>query len=388
LNAAIFIGALLVVIMVHEAGHFFTAKAFDFKATKFFLGFGPTLWSIRRGETEYGIKAIPAGGFVKIIGMNPYEEVPAEDVPRSYPSKPRWQRALVLMAGPATHWPVAFLILLVVGMTIGAPTGRPTTEVGDVTVQIAGVDTPASQLGLQPDDRIVAIDGTKAESWDFVSDYIRSHAGQEVTFEIQRNGETRETSARLGTVIFAESGEPVEYALPGEAIRSLRPGEEKGGFVGIAPKEEFRALGLLDAAKESADTTWFFTTQSVKGVGSIFTQVIDGSLWRALSAEGPRGIDEGPTGIVGITQLAGSAEYFELWSLIAGLTIFVGLMNLLPLPPLDGGHLLVVAYESITRRAVDMRKLIPVAAAVLSFFIVLSLMVLYLDLARPIKLPG
>src|ERR687895_1916200 len=124
-----FVVALLVVVMVHEAGHFLVAKAFDFKATKFFVGFGPTLWSFHRGETEYGIKALPLGGFVKIVGMNPYEEVPPEDQPRAYPNKPIWQRALLLVAGSATHWVVAFIILLITAMTIGFPTGSATNEV-------------------------------------------------------------------------------------------------------------------------------------------------------------------------------------------------------------------------------------------------------------------
>src|SRR5918992_5714439 len=122
--------------MIHEAGHFTVAKAFGFKATKFFVGFGPRIWSVTRGETEYGIAAIPAGGFVKIVGMNPYEEVSPEDVPRSYPNKPRWQRALLLVAGSATHWVVAFVLLAITAMTIGFPTGRATNEVASIETRL------------------------------------------------------------------------------------------------------------------------------------------------------------------------------------------------------------------------------------------------------------
>lgn len=123
-GVVLFIVAILVVVMIHEAGHFLTAKLFNFKATQFFVGFGPTVWSFKKGETEYGIKALPLGGFVKILGMNPYEEISPEDEHRSYPNKPAWQRAIVLLAGSATHWVVAFVLLVVASMTIGFPTGR------------------------------------------------------------------------------------------------------------------------------------------------------------------------------------------------------------------------------------------------------------------------
>src|SRR5918992_4345035 len=143
MNVAIFIAALAVVIMIHESGHFMTAKWFDFKATKFFFGFGPTVWSVTRGETEYGVKALPLGGFIKIIGMNPYEEVAPEDQPRSYPNKPRWQRAIMIAAGPATHWPLAFVILAITAMTIGFPTGEATNVISIVETRIDGKSTPA-----------------------------------------------------------------------------------------------------------------------------------------------------------------------------------------------------------------------------------------------------
>src|SRR5919106_2539157 len=129
----IFIVGILVVVMIHESGHFLMAKLFDFKATKFFVGFGPTLWSTQRGETEYGVKALPLGGFVKIVGMNPYEEVAPEDESRSYPNKPKWQRALVLVAGSATHWVVAFVLLVFAAIAIGFPTGDATTVIESVT---------------------------------------------------------------------------------------------------------------------------------------------------------------------------------------------------------------------------------------------------------------
>jgi membrane-associated protease RseP (regulator of RpoE activity) len=387
MNIFIFIAALLVVVMIHEAGHFFTAKLFDFKATKFFVGFGPTVWSVKRGETEYGVKALPLGGFVKIIGMNPYEKVAPEDEARSYPYKPRWQRAIVLVAGSATHWLVAFVVLVATAMTIGYPTNRPTTEIEGLTTRIGGSVTPAADLGLEPGDRIVGIDGARADDWAEVSRYIKSHAGKGVVLKVERDGRTETLTARLGTAIFDESGDVVAYAPPGDDVRAPRDGETAGGFLGISPRPEYRKEGFIGALGEGAATTWQFTRASFLGIGNVFGQVFDGSLFDALTGEGPRRIEDSPCGIVCATQIAGRSEPFYLVNLIVGFTIFVGLMNLLPLPPLDGGHLAVVAYEAVTKKRVDVRRLIPVATAVISFFIVLFLAVLYLDLARPIELP-
>lgn len=386
----IFIAAILVVVMVHESGHFFVAKAFGFKATKYFLGFGPTLWSTTKGETEYGVKLLPLGGFVKIIGMNPYEEIAPEDKPRAYTSKPRWQRALVILAGPATHFVVAFVILLVVSMTMGFPTGDVTTEVSGLTTMLDDQATPASELGLEVGDRIVGVNGQEETDWDKVSAFIRSHPGEEVTFTIESDGELEDRSVRLGSAVFGPEGVR-DYATDASALREPEEGEEVGGFLGISPSPEFETQGLVGGMGQAADFTWLTTKGAFLGIGETFNMVFGGELWDALTGSGERDVNEGPLGIVGASKLASesisSGNPLFLVELIVGFTIFVGLMNLLPLPPLDGGHLAVLAYESIFRREVDVRKLIPIAAAVISFFVVLFIAVLYLDLARPIRVP-
>lgn len=383
----IFIVGILVVVMIHESGHFLMAKLFDFKATKFFVGFGPTLWSTQKGETEYGVKALPLGGFVKIIGMNPYEEIAPEDQTRSYPNKPKWQRALVLVAGSATHWVVAFVLLFVMFAFIGEPSGPPTTEIASVSAQ-----SPASLAGFEAGDTVVRISGAEADSWNEISDYIKGHAGEETTFDVERNGEVIEIDATIGRAIFDRQGNVGPYSIEGEDLRATRPGETEQGFLGIAPQRTVIHQGVAEALGSAGEATWQGTVGSVKGIGEVFSQVRPGGkLWDALGGSGERGISEGPLGIVGAGRLAGESaqqgRYFELLGLIVGFTIFVGIMNLLPLPPLDGGHLAVVAWEAITGKRVDIRKLIPVAAAVISFFVLLFLAVLYLDLARPIKIP-
>ncbi|HEX2057193.1 MAG TPA: site-2 protease family protein [Actinomycetota bacterium] len=383
--------AILAVIMIHEAGHFLAAKLFDFKATKFFLGFGPTLWSFRRGETEYGVKAIPAGGFVKIVGMNPYEEVPAEDAARSYPNKPRWQRAIVLLAGPATHWAVAFLLLVVTLMTIGIQTDQPTNQVNAISVRTQGSTerTAAAEAGIRPDDRIVAIDGRRTDEWEEISSFIRTHPDEEATLTIERDGQERTVDVHFGTAIFNRAGDVVAYAAPGDDVREPRPGEEVAGFLGVEPAVYYDKKGFFGATAEAGKLVGEWTVASFVGIGRIFATVFNGDLLREVTSSGEREITpDSAVGIVGFVQLAGDifalGRLFDLMSLIAQFTIFVGLMNLLPLPPLDGGHLAVVGYEAVTGERVDVRRLIPLAAAVIAFFLVLFVAVLYLDLFRPL----
>src|SRR2546426_4995759 len=158
LGVIVFIVAILVVVLVHESGHFFTAKWFGIKVQEFFVGFGPRLWSTRRGETEYGVKALPLGGYVRIAGMNPYEEVSPEEYPRTFGAKPAWQRALVIVAGPATHFVVAFLCFALWLGLVGRPVAKDPI-VAEVAQTLDGAVTPAAHAGLRPGDRDLWITG-------------------------------------------------------------------------------------------------------------------------------------------------------------------------------------------------------------------------------------
>jgi membrane-associated protease RseP (regulator of RpoE activity) len=385
-GVVVFVASILVVVMVHETGHFVVAKAFDFKATRFFLGFGPTIWSFRRGETEYGVKALPLGGFVKISGMNPYEDVPPEDRQRSYPNKPRWQRALVLGAGSATHWLLVFTVLVPTLMIIGLP-----SRIASNKLYSLQAESPAASAGLEPGDRIVGVGGVETESWPRIRSYIRDHAGERAVFTVVRDGAERDVAVRLWWAIYDGRGRLVAFGPARADLRQPRPGEQLVGFLGVSPEPTYETSSLAEALGGAARRTWLYTRLSVRGIGEVFAQVVDGRLWDALAGEGRRAPGEGPLGVVGASRLAeetvARGQYLALIELMCSFTIFVGLMNLLPLPPLDGGHLAVVAYEAVTKRTVDLRKLIPLAAAVISFFVLLFLAVLYLDLARPIKVP-
>jgi membrane-associated protease RseP (regulator of RpoE activity) len=231
LGVILFIVAILIVVMIHEGGHLIAAKLFGFKATKFFVGFGPPLWSFKKGETEYGIAAIPAGGFVKIVGMNPYEEVPEEDQPRSYPNKPAWQRAIVLVAGSATHWVVAFVILVVTTMTIGFPTNQGTNEVALVEQEVQGETAPAAAAGLKAGDVIVAINGEETQDWNDTRAAIRATApGETLDLTVLRGEEELDLTARLGEATFSSEGELLDYRS-GSSRRFLErlDGRGRGG---------------------------------------------------------------------------------------------------------------------------------------------------------------
>ncbi len=165
LGVLVFAVSLLIVVMIHESGHFFTAKVFKIKVEEFFVGFGPRLWSIRRGETEYGVKALPFGGYVRIAGMNPFQEVTPEEYPRTFAAKPIWQRGVVIATGPITHFVMAIVFLSIFFMAIGVRT--PTRPIIDeVQSQLDGRPSPAALAGLRQGDEVVAVDGRPVGNLD------------------------------------------------------------------------------------------------------------------------------------------------------------------------------------------------------------------------------
>ena len=182
----LFAVALLGVVVIHESGHFFMAKIFGIKVEEFFVGFGPRIWSTRRGETEYGVKALPFGGYVRIAGMNPFQEPEAHEFRRTFGAKPIWQRALVIFAGPVTHFVMAVIFLIVFFATIGVPTASKPVIDG-VQATLEGQASPAASAGLRAGDQIIAIDGERVGSTDRFIAYTRSHVGQPIALTVRRD---------------------------------------------------------------------------------------------------------------------------------------------------------------------------------------------------------
>ena len=202
---------LLASIMLHEAGHFATAKMFGMKATQFFIGFGRTIWSRHKGETEYGVKAIPAGGFVKIVGMTDLEDVDPADEPRSFRRRPGWQRIIVLAAGSFMHFVLALVLLFIVAAGIGLETASAGTTVGTVESCVPANVTsgcvkgdpasPATQAGVKVGDRIVSIGGIRVNSWSQMGKAIRSQQiGHEVPVVVDRRGKLVTLHATLASL--------------------------------------------------------------------------------------------------------------------------------------------------------------------------------------------
>jgi membrane-associated protease RseP (regulator of RpoE activity) len=368
LGVLIFVAAILVVILVHESGHFFAARAFRIKVEEFFVGFGPRLWSVRRGETEYGLKALPFGGYVRIAGMNPFQELRPEDVPRSYGAKPIWQRAVVIAAGPVTHFLMAVVFLALFFAAIGVhDLTRPV--IAEVEPTLGGRVSPAAAAGLRPGDEVVAVDGRPVGSIDALVRTTRRRVGEPLTLTVRRAGRTLEVRAT-----------PVLAEVEGRRVGRL------GVVLGAARERLNPALALGRAALR----TGLLIRGMVLQLENVFGPRGLSRIGELLTGASPRRPTD-PTGIVGGARLASEAVRAGAWDylfeLLVVFNVFIGIINLVPLPPLDGGHLAVLGYEKLFRRRLDLRKLVPISALVTAFLVVLALSVTYIDIVAPLPNP-
>jgi membrane-associated protease RseP (regulator of RpoE activity) len=373
----LFIVSVIVVIMFHEFGHFATAKAFGMKCEKFFLGFGPTLWSVQKGETEYGVKAIPAGGFVKITGMSRYEEIDPADAGRTFHEQPAWQRAIVLSAGSATHFVVAFALLFGALAFIGLGSQQATNQ-----VDLVSEGSPAAEAGLAEGDAITAVAGVPTPDFQAVRDAVVTRGGETVTLTVERGGEVLEV--------------PV-------AIAERTPAGEEAGFLGVGPEvliSDPEPMGVGPAFSETVAgdlSLWHLTRETMLGLVRALSPAGIAAWLETVPGDTPRSA-EGPVSLVGIGQavnaLGGQGDIFAILIILASLNVVLGVLNMLPLPPLDGGHLAVLAVEQGVNGArrlrgrqagwtLDPARLTPIALAVIMFFVVLSLTALYVDIVKP-----
>ena len=365
--------ALVLFIVAHEAGHYFAAKATGMKVTEFFLGFGPRIWSFKRGETEYGIKPIPFGAYVKVIGMSSIDEVDPEDEHRTYRSKPFWAKSFVVLSGVAANFLIAYLIFFGLALTQGQPVvvdGQlvETTTIGSVVIEDEnGAPTTAAELGLEPSDTIVAIDGRSTPEWEDLVAALESRAGDVIDVTVQRGSEELVLSGELGTRV-----------VEGEAR----------GFLGISPAPLTEQLSVTEAVVDAG-------SQFVEGVR--FTFISFGRLLQFDSLGQLFGgifggeVDDEvrPVSLVGVVQIGAQADevgFATIALILAIINVVLGIINGLPLFPLDGGHFAVALYEKISGRTADVRKLIPVAVVVIAFISIFGLAAIILDLVDPINL--
>jgi membrane-associated protease RseP (regulator of RpoE activity) len=302
---------------------------------------------------------------VKIAGMDPFKPVPPEDVPRSYGAKPKWQRALVIAAGPGTHFLVAVVLFALAFMFVGdASTTKPI--VADVVPTLHGETAPAAAAGLEPGDQIVAVGDVRDPTRDQLGTYTTSHIGMPIPYTILRDGHLVHSTMT-----------PVSWRLDGSVIGRIGIvlGPEKLGVPGALT----RGVGAVGAAAKD----------TVTQIGRVFGPEGIGRIVKVLFTSAPREASD-PTSVVGIGRAVGEAARQSglgvLLFTLAFVTVFVGLLNLVPLPPFDGGHLAVLVIEKVRGRSIDMRRLIPVSAVVISFLVLFVGMTVLLDLTKPLPL--
>jgi membrane-associated protease RseP (regulator of RpoE activity) len=425
LGIVLFGVGLLFSIAWHELGHLSTAKLFGIRVPQYMVGFGPTLWSRHKGETEYGLKAIPMGGYIRMIGMFPpgqdgriearstspwrgmiedarsaaFEELKPGDENRLFYTRKPWKRVIVMFAGPFMNLVLAVAIFLGVAMSFGFAT--QTTEVAGVqkcvipqsesrdTCKASDNVSPAQAAGLKVGDKIVAFNGQPVASWSELSNQIRQTIGP-ATITVERAGEQQVLRATLAKNQVAKKNADGEV-IPGKYVPA--------GYLGFAAQTEILPLSFTDSVDRMGD----MIQNGVESMVALPSKVPD--LWNAAFSDGDRK-DDSPVGVVGAARISGEVMNLEapaqsliamFMMLLAGFNLSLFLFNMLPLLPLDGGHIAGALWESVRRTIAkvfrrpdpgpfDVAKLMPVAYVVAGIFICFTLLVLVADIVNPVRI--
>ena len=396
LGALLFVAALLISIVLHEAGHMVCARWAGGKVTEFFVGFGAKLWSSRRGETEYGLKAIPAGGYVKIVGMTDLDEIEPGDEDRALKNKPARLRLLTLSAGSLVHFLIALVLFFLIPTLFGVQKGDTAAKIGNVAACMTsdgvasacgpGVSqSPAAKAGLATGDVITAVNGKPIANFDQLT--VALHAL---------------TANQSATIAYTDpsGGKHTTTVVPIHAASVSYPDGHTGpgSLVGLGQAAYTQHYNPLSAAAYSGEQFWNGITGTFKGIASI-----PGSIPKLFSStvnHTQRSVNS-PIGVVGMAQVSGSVigqeGFAGFFALVAVINVFIGVFNLLPILPLDGGHVAILLYEESRKRVykllrrpapgrVDLNKLLPVAYAFLLVFVGLTLLLLAADITNPVHL--
>jgi membrane-associated protease RseP (regulator of RpoE activity) len=371
-----FVVALLFSVMVHEFGHYITARKYGMWVSEFFVGFGKRIWSVQRGETEFGVKAIPAGGYCKIEGMSPNDEMPQGQEERAFYKASSGKKLIVLGAGSFLHFVLGFVLLFTLFAGIG------TNQVLPVINEVVP-NSAAQAAGIQAGDEVISINGKRVTEWYKDVEVIRESQGAELTLVLNRNGEevVITTAARLTDIDGTK-----RYVL------------------GIVNEVGLERSGVLVSIKNSATVTKGFLVESVKSLGKLPEKIP--ALWGA-TVRGEERDANGLVGVVGVARVSGEAvgsdkltpmERLATFVLIvASLNIFVGVFNLLPILPLDGGHMAVAIADSIRAffarlrgrprpAPIDVTVLTPITMVVFVVLATLTLLLLVADVINPVTL--
>ncbi|HEY5836695.1 M50 family metallopeptidase [Streptomyces sp.] len=429
LGIVVFALGLMISIAWHELGHLSTAKLFKIRVPQYMVGFGPTLWSRHKGETEYGIKAIPLGGYIRMIGMFPpgedgrltarstspwrgmiedarsqaYEELKPGDETRMFYTRKPWKRVIVMFAGPFMNLILAAALFLTVFMGFGI--SMRTTVIGQVSdCVISQADTserdpanpcrptdpvaPAKTAGFQAGDKFLEFNGHPVKDWAQLSHDIRTHAGR-VTIVVLRDGRQVTLHPVITTNTVTRTDGDGNYV----------DGTVRAGFLGFSPAAHIEPLSFTSSVQHMGD----LAQQGVDSLLSLPQRVPD--LWNAAFNGAERKPDS-PMGVVGAARVGGEVFSLEepainrlmtMVMLVAGFNLSLFLFNMLPLLPLDGGHIAGAVWESVRRTTArvfrkpdpgpfDVAKLMPIAYVVAGIFVSFTLLVLIADVVNPVKL--
>ena len=412
-------------IGLHELGHMVPAKKFGVKVTQYFVGFGRTVWSTRRGETEYGLKAVPLGGYVKLVGMLPpargedptlvrksntgmftqlisdaraaeYELVQPEDEPRLFYRLPWWKKVIVMAGGPTVNLVIAFVLFAGIFGIHG--TYEPTTTVGVVSQCVVPAQerdractpsdprSPAAVAGLRPGDRIVSFNGTQINDWLQLVTLIRANENGKAVIGYERDGQLHTASTNTTVKSVQSLSDQTKYL--------------QAGFLGVESTAVRQRHGVLYTLDQMGSMTW----GTVQALGTLPVKVW--GVAKAVVGAEPRAQDS-PVSVVGAGRVAGQVasdsasplaeRIVFLISLLAGLNLFVGMFNFIPLLPLDGGHIAGALFEGARRGVarlrgrpdpgfVDVAKMLPVAYAMAAVLLLMSVVLIAGDIVAPISI--
>jgi len=396
LGILIFIVALLGSVMLHELGHFLTAKKFGMRVTQFFIGFGKTLWSTFRGETEYGVKALPFGGFVKITGMTSLEEIDTADEPRSFRNQPGWQRIIVLAAGSFMHFALALFLLFILAIGIGQSNNN-TNIVSSISACVPASNkalysntpcaghnlghSPAKIAGMKPNDKIVSIDGQPISTWKQLHQALDGkQPGAPIPMVVDRGGKQLTLTVKLADI--------PNHSTP---------------YLGVEPAVLYQRQSVLGSLKFAGTQFADTLTSSASAIAHLPAALPDlfsknRSNTPAGQVSSVYGVGQVTGDVVGASGVPWQTKVTFVLFIVASLNIFVGAFNLLPLLPLDGGHLAVVIYERIRawfarlRRKpdpglVDIQKLVPASVLVFAVLVGIGTLLIAADIFNPVHIP-
>ena len=385
-----FIFALLFSVMLHEFGHYLTAKRFGMKVTEFFLGFGRKIWSITRGETEFGLKAIPAGGYCRVVGMSSREELTPEDDGRAFYRAGITKRLIVMGAGSTAHFLFGFFLLFILAFGIGTVASTPVIDkvipcfaASNSSCDSATNPTPAKVTGLQHGDRFIAINGKKVTNWDKDILAVQESPGKQVAITIDRNGELLDftitpSSQKVNGKVLGKLG--IQVAIESALKRN-----------NVNDSRLFASTNFSEIFSSS-----FHSLASLPGkIPALIKQTLGGAPRDPQGLVGVVGVAQATAQTASDTRLSWGERIGTFILIVASLNIFVGIFNLLPLLPLDGGHMAIAIADGVRRswarirrrpepRPIAVETLMPLTIVVFVLFVALTLLLLAADIFNPV----